>query len=249
MRTQQGSSTGNGSGAVLRYKDYYVSDHRDATVTFRVENAVFRVHKYFFYRESPYFRSIFRDPSIPCNDPPGSSDTNPVVLKETTVEAFAGLCWVFYNPEYSLYTTTVDKWVGILALAQRWEFKEVEQLCIRELQKMFIPPVDKISIYQTYHIDRSLLAESFAKLTVRPEPIKLDEAEKLGLETALQISQARERSRGTGAMPSPIQVNNSELRSVIQDAFGFDEEPSIDLPPTQQSQPPTSDTGGRKNKK
>jgi hypothetical protein len=238
---QQSSSTSNGS----RFKDYYFSD---GDVTFRVENALFRVHKFFFHRESPYFQTIFRTPLPPCNDPPGSPE-NPVVLKDTTVEAFAGLCWVFYNPKYSIYTTTVEKWVEILALAQRWAFKEVEQLCIRELQKMPIPPIDKIHIYQTFHIDRSLLAESFAELTVRPEPLKTEEGEKLGVPTALQITRAREFSRGSGTMSSPIQMNNSELRSVVQDAFGLEEELFLDFLPPQQSHPPTIDTGGRKGKK
>jgi hypothetical protein len=92
-------------------------------------------------------------------------------------------------------------------------------------------PVEKIHVYQTFHIDRSLLVESFGKLTVRPEPIKLEEAQKLGLDTTMQITQARELSRGSssGTKPSPIQVNDSELRSVIQDAFGLEEEPFMDF--------------------
>ena len=152
----------------------------------------------------------------------------------------------------------------------------MEQLCIRELQNLSIPPVEKIHIYQAFRIDRSLLAKSFAKLTVRPEPLKLEEAQKLGIETTLQISQARELSRGSNTKPSPVQVDGSELRSIIQDAFGLEEEPFIDFPvgdcfsfmrilltlsvitsktgadqsqPPPQSHPPTSDTGGRKNKK
>ena len=171
----------------------------------------------------------------------------------------------------------MEKWVDILNLAQRWSFKEVEQLCIRELQKLPIPPVEKIHIYQTYHIDRSLLAESFAKLTIRPELIKPEEAEKLGLDTTLQITQARELSRGSnGTKPSPIQVNDSELRSVIQDAFGLEEDSFMDFlvgdflsfmtillmlsvvtlktgagqsQPPAQPHPPATDTGGRKNRK
>jgi hypothetical protein len=137
---------------------------------------------------------------------------------------------------------------------------------------MPMSPVERIHIYQTFHIDRSLLAESFAKLTVRPEPIKLEEAQKLGLDTTLQISQARERSRGS----NPIQVNDSDLRSVIQDAFGLEEEPFFDFlvddffsfmrillmlsavtsmtgtgqsQPPPPSHPPAIDTGGRKHKK
>jgi hypothetical protein len=141
---------------------------------------------------------------------------------------------------------------------------------------MPIPPIDKIHIYQTFHIDRSLLAESFAELTVRPEPLKTEEGEKLGVATAMQITRAREFSRGSGTMPSPIQVNNSELRSVVQDAFGLEEELFLDFlvgdffsfttillmfsvvtsmtgpgqsQPPQQPHPPTIDTGGRKGKK
>lgn len=94
---------------------------------------------------------------------------------------------------------------------------------------MPISPVDKIHIYQKFHIDRSLLAESFAELTVRPEPLKLEEAQKLGIDTMQQIGAAREYSRGSGTMSSPIQVNNSELRSVIQGAFGLEDEPFFDF--------------------
>jgi hypothetical protein len=113
-----------------------------------------------------------------------------------------------------------------LALAQRWAFKEVEQLCIRELQKLPIAPVEKIHIYQAFLLDRSLLAESFEKLTIRAEPLNLEEGQKLGLETTLQIMQARELSRGfssSGTRASAIQLNDSDLWSAIHDVFGFEE--------------------------
>jgi hypothetical protein len=113
-----------------------------------------------------------------------------------------------------------------LVLAQKWSFKEVEKLCVRELEKLSIPPVEKIRIYQEFRLDRSLLLRSFAKLTVRPDPLNLEEAQKLGLETTLQIAQARELSRGanSGTKPGVIQLHDSELRSAIRDTFGLDEE-------------------------
>ena len=129
-----------------------------------------------------------------------------------------------------MYTTTKEKWVEILDLAQKWSFKEVQQLCIREMQKLPIEPVDKIHIYQAFHLDRALLAESFAKLTIRPQPLNLEEGNKLGIETTLQIAQARELSRGShsGTRTSTIQLNESELHLVIRDAFGLGEE-SLDF--------------------
>jgi hypothetical protein len=117
--------------------------------------------------------------------------------------------------KFSIYTATVEKWVEILALAQRWVFKEVEQLCIRELQKLSIAPIEKIHIYQAFLIDRSLLAESFAKLTVRSETLNLAEGHKLGIETSLQVAQAREHYRSS---------SSGDLHLVLHDVFGFEEE-------------------------
>lgn len=101
----------------------------------------------------------------------------------------------------------------------------MEQLCVRELQQLTIEPVDKIEIYQAFHLERGLLAESFAVLTLRPQPLTLDEGQKLGIETALQIAKARELSRGTqsGTKPSAVQLGSSELRSVVQDVFNLGE--------------------------
>ena len=121
------------------------------------------------------------------------------------------------------YTTTVEKWVEILALAQKWDFKEVEQLCIRELEKLpTISPVEKIRIYEASHLDRSLLAESFEELTLRPEPLTVDKAGKLGLNMAIRIAMARERALGFNPISGlfATQVSDSELRSVIQELFG-----------------------------
>ena len=62
-------------------------------------------------------------------------------------------------------------------------------------------------------------------LTLRPQPLTLDEGQKLGIETALQIAKARELSRGTqsGTKPSAVQLGSSELRSVVQDVFNLGE--------------------------
>jgi hypothetical protein len=121
--------------------------------------------------------------------------------------------------KYSIYSTTVESWTKILVLAQRWGFKEIEQLCIRELENLPIPPVEKIQIYQDFKIDRSRLLSSFAELTMRRTPLSLEEGQKVGLETALQIARARELSRG-----AHTKLNEAELRSVIRDTFELEDE-------------------------
>ncbi|KAI0247442.1 hypothetical protein BJV78DRAFT_1133294 [Lactifluus subvellereus] len=203
------------------HPDYF---YPEGDVTFRVENILFRVHKHFFIRESPYFRSLFAAAPIPCQDPPGSSATNPVVLNDITSDGFAGLLWVFYNPQYPIYDATVEKWKAILVLAQRWAFKEVEKLGVRELENLTIPPADKIFLYQYLKLDKSLLVDSYLELVVRSKPLGIDEGLKLGLKTALQIARAREVFHGSdlgrGPVSPSVNLRDMELYILIPDVFG-----------------------------
>ncbi|KAH9177510.1 hypothetical protein EDB89DRAFT_2194684 [Lactarius sanguifluus] len=182
------------------------------TVTFRVEDYVFRVHKYFFTRE--------------VLDPPGSSEANPIILEGISSDAFACFLWVFYNPKYSIYDASPSQWSSIIGLAQKWGFRDVELLCIRELEKLDLSPVDRIHIYQRFGLDTTLLIDSYATLTTREEPIGLEEGVKLGLRTSLQIARAREMSRGpdTGVgplTPSPVQLDAPKLHGLLSEIFGL----------------------------
>jgi len=185
---------------------------------------MFRVHRFFLERESAYFRLRLGPSKIAGQFPPGSSEDHPLVLEDATSDAFACFLWVFYNPKYSLYDATPEQWSSILDLAQKWGFKDVERLCIRELEKLCLSPVDRIHIYQRFNLDDTLLLDSYESLTTRVEPIMMEEGVKLGLRTSLQIARAREMSRGpdTGGglrSPSAIQLTPSDLRSLLSDIF------------------------------
>jgi hypothetical protein len=104
----------------------------------------------------------------------------------------------------------------------------VEQLSIRELEKLTIPPVEKIHMYQAFNLPKSLLLTAFIELTTRPEPLNLEEGQKLGVDTSVKIARARELSRGSSTGkgprgPSSIQVRDAELQSLVQEAFGLGE--------------------------
>ena len=112
-------------------------------------------------------------------------------------------------------------WVEILTLAQMWGFTEVENLCVRELENLSIPPVERIRIYRQFKLDKMLLLEPFAQLTIRTEPLSIEDGGSLGLETTLRIAQARELCRvpGSGPKLSVAELKNS---SFIRRHFNLD---------------------------
>jgi hypothetical protein len=125
--------------------------------------------------------------------------------------------------KYSLYDANVDEWTSILKLAYLWEFNEVKTLALRELERLEIPPLQKIIMYHSYAVDRNLLQEAYIALTIRPGPITIEEGRELGLETALQFARARELARAvsSGGKKShcPVNLADPELEALIRDLF------------------------------
>ena len=58
----------------------------------------FRVHRFFFERESPYFVRMLAVPASPGKEPQGTSDSNAILLEDVSADHFATFLWVFYNP-------------------------------------------------------------------------------------------------------------------------------------------------------
>ena len=215
------------------------------------------MHRYFFTRDSAFFREKLPHPPPPGEFSKGSSDNNPLVLEDVTIVDFERFLWVFYNPyvslssvrsclvlmhysrKYSLYDADVDEWTSILKLSHLWEFTGVKTLALRELERLEIPPLKKIIMYHSYAVDRDLLQEAYIALTVRPEPITIEEGRVLGLETALQLARARELARASSASggkkpQSPIHLAPAELDVLIRDLFQLptpDEGPSCRAAP------------------
>ncbi|KAI0300450.1 hypothetical protein B0F90DRAFT_1629697 [Multifurca ochricompacta] len=220
------TGTNQNSERVVRHAEYYI---HGGDVIFRVENTLFRVHRYFFTRDSAFFRDKLPHPPPPGEFTKGSSDSNPLVLEDTHKVDFERFLWVFYNPKYSLYDGNVEEWTSILKLSHQWDFIEVKTLALRELEQLEIPPLRKIVIYHSYAVDRSLLQAAYAALTIREEPITIEEGRELGLETALQLARAREIVRasvpgGKGAGGNQNSLANAagiELEALIRDYSNY----------------------------
>lgn len=128
--------------------------------------------------------------------------------------------------KYSLYNASVVEWTSILKLAHQWNFVGVKALALRELERLEIPPLQKIVIYQSYAIDRRLLQAAYTAFTIRDQPVTLEEAQELGLETVVQLARARELVRAPASggkrikdAHSPVNIAGAGLDELIRDLF------------------------------
>jgi hypothetical protein len=97
-----------------------------------------------------------------------------------------------------------------------------------------VDPVEKIQIYQEFNIDENLLHGAYVALTIRPEPLDMDEGNKLGLSTSLKIAQARELARASSGAadifgPAAARLEESEVQSLIKDVFRLQEPASASV--------------------
>lgn len=94
----------------------------------------------------------------------------------------------------------------------------IERLCIRELGKLEIEPVEKIELYQSFQLNPNLLHSSFVELVIRPQPLSIAEGERLTLSTSIKLAEARERARDPDMS---ITLQESDVQPVIEDVFGL----------------------------
>lgn len=100
----------------------------------------------------------------------------------------------------------------------------MKDLAVRELEKLSLSDVDRISIYHKYEIDRRLLVPRYAALCERESPLTLREGLQLGMETTLMIARARELSRAnptpSGARsPRPAGIEFDEMTRLVCEMF------------------------------
>ncbi|EKM53623.1 uncharacterized protein PHACADRAFT_99476, partial [Phanerochaete carnosa HHB-10118-sp] len=207
---------------VRRHPKYYLNG---GDVHFLVENYIFRVHRYFFERESLWFREKLGAPPPPGQAPKGSSDVNPFALDDILEEDFSRFLWVFYNPLYSVYEANANEWISILKLSHQWSFSEIKQMSCRYLERYELDPIRKIELYQAYDVDKRLLIPAYTALVNRAEPLTLDDGRRLTLETALLIATARECARGKleAGRHTPVSatVKPDAMVDIIKEVFSL----------------------------
>jgi hypothetical protein len=205
----------NFRGALSDHKDFYMDD---GNVIFLVENTYFKVHRFFFQRDSQFFRDTFdRLPAGPCT----SGDL--ITLTDITSLDFERFLGVLYPRDFSKPTaTTVDEWTSILDLSMRWGFESIQSLATEHLT-LLASPIDKIVLGRKYHITE-WLQNAYRTVCQREHTLTLEEGLRLGMAEVINISHARQAVRQDMTLVPP-----SRLHSVIEDTFGLG--PAPELPP------------------
>lgn len=212
------SGSHNGVSPVHHHSEYYL---KDGNITFLVGDTLFRVHRHFFEVESQFFVKEFE--KAPKE---GTSDSSAFRLEKVTVEDFAKFLWVWYSPSYRREIKPKDHWLTILELSTVWQFPEMKKLAVDELQKLDIEPIEKITTYDRYQIDKSLLLPAYKLLCKRAGRMSIVEGEQLKLHTVLGIQEARERAIRSAAeggcrSPTSADADDEELERILIDVFSL----------------------------
>ncbi|KAF8435083.1 hypothetical protein L210DRAFT_2546880 [Boletus edulis BED1] len=152
------------------------------------------------------------------------SDDNRSVIRDVKSDEFADFVWVWYNPRYSYANQTKEKWLSILKLATLWGFNEIKHLAIRQLEKMKLGPIEKITTYKQYAVDGKLLLPSYFTLCTSPTLPSPEEGNILTMDTILRLASARERivlraSELGCKTPTVASAPESIIKAIVAELF------------------------------
>ncbi|KAF7973580.1 hypothetical protein HWV62_14862 [Athelia sp. TMB] len=156
---------------------------KDGNLKFLIEERLYNVHRYFFERDSSYFRSIFEN-SV-------GTDDSPVVISNLSCADFDEFLAILYPVDFRRPTEkTTPQWTSILHLSAKWEFESIKLLAIDNLTANAVP-VDKIVLGRRYGISE-WLPGAYEAVCKREDPLTVEEGMKLGVEDIIKISAARQ---------------------------------------------------------
>lgn len=118
----------------------------------------------------------------------------------------------------------MSDWEIVLDLAVRWEFKEIKNLAVRELEKKEIPDSKRIKLYHQNNVDKTILIPRYAALCEREAHLTLEEAQDIGMETVVMIAAGRQEVRAArlasgGRSPLSPTISGQELHEVVREVF------------------------------
>ncbi|KAJ2918301.1 hypothetical protein MD484_g2112, partial [Candolleomyces efflorescens] len=164
-------------------------------VLFSCEGRVFRVPKYRFISDSEVFATKF---GLNSDSPSDSSDafevvdetqptSNVIVELDVSANDFRNFLKALY-PRYPEKTRGLskDEWLSVLRLSTKWYFNDFRKRAIDNLTAFDLDPVEKVDLGTQFNVS-SWLKSGFRELVKRTDIITVEDARRIGLETAIKV--------------------------------------------------------------
>ncbi|KAJ7699021.1 hypothetical protein B0H17DRAFT_854718, partial [Mycena rosella] len=164
-----------------RHEKYYLD-----SITFRVEDSLFKVPRYHFERNSEIFASAFTLPA--AGEIERTTDENPIKLEGIRSIEFQRLLEVMYPLTNPLPSFPKELWISVLKLATLWRLLQIRDLAIEKLGPEVQDSIEGIGLARAYHVGPWLHNGYF---TLARNGISLEHATILGWEVAFKIFQLR----------------------------------------------------------
>jgi len=179
----------------------------DGNITFLVEGTLYRVHRYFFCRDSSDFKDRLSRLSTQLESTP---DSPPVIqlddVKSVDFEAFLS---VLYPQNFNtIEERSFEEWSSILDLSTRWGFAGIRNLAIRCLKPP--SPLRRLLLARKYAVEE-WVNPALLELCERPEPLSLDEARHMNFEDVVLVGSVRQNVRST-----TLATDGAGIRDCIQ---------------------------------
>ncbi|KAJ7750099.1 hypothetical protein DFH07DRAFT_1062211 [Mycena maculata] len=186
----------------------------DGNVIFLVEKTLYRVHRYFFERDSAIFASMFTLPSAAGERPEGEAVENPIVLEGITALDFDRFLAILYPLNFAARDlVSAEEWTSVLSLASRWEFSSLRELAMQHLFTS-TSAVERIALGRRFDIP-GWLVPAYTEVCERKDPLTLTEGRMLGLDDVICIGQVRHSIR----YDSNLNRHHDSIVALIRDVF------------------------------
>ncbi|OJT13609.1 hypothetical protein TRAPUB_9845 [Trametes pubescens] len=181
-------ATGPIEEPAVRHSQFYMEDEM---VILRVENCLFRVHRYFVERDSTFFRDFFQ--RTLSGTGMGKTDDMAIKLPDVSRREFECLLHFLYHGASNSQNDSILNLVLLLSTSSALTFPAARTHAITALDQASPPldPVERVFLAEKYNIP-AWLRPAYVELCSRAHPLEDSEAEVLGLQTTARLARARE---------------------------------------------------------
>ncbi|GJE99208.1 hypothetical protein PsYK624_154570 [Phanerochaete sordida] len=173
--------------AQYKHPKYYFDD---GSVLFLVGGLSYRVHRYLFSRESPYWSALL----------PRESNSDTFDLADKDTHDFDAFLDVLYSTCYrSPDISTTREWSAVLRLATEWSFDGIRALAVERLEPI-ASPIEKLVLSYSHAIAEWRSA-AYTALCARNEPLTASEVAAMQAEDVALIMSVRETLLREGVWP------------------------------------------------